>query len=475
MDNKLGIGIVAGVMGVSLACGATGMAIGLTKKAPNGKSAYEVAVDNGFTGTEAEWLASLVGPQGNTGATGPEGNKGPTGDNGASLYVGYDGYLWSGNNKTNYKINNVEEPDEDLMESTMGVMGTMQKYFDGRYVDVSTNTIALMGNYMPLTAKTQYSGVKLNALKVYAESAGTLHIGTTKVADVVSARTTGATYTVSSTSYDVVAGANTITVNMFIESDETVVLGGSGSTAKLYVVEGMQANDAAGNFAYIDSDTHSDILSNTNNVADTLILETLCTAETAPVQLFNNITSEISEANMATATLNGTGTYRIVSDPHAPFRYKENYFAGNTVTRIGIPVQSVKSLSENPFITLTVVDKNLTGGFHQTANQKRVIQLEIDKDYLSDLTGGSTTVNKWIYVDCDITLGEDEELCFGGYNDVDTIEWVFKGTTKQEYKFYHNAGLASENIFFDVTLKKKTNLSKHLQDLFAAEEAAANA
>ena len=27
----------------------------------NGKSAYEVAVDNGFTGTQAEWLASLKG------------------------------------------------------------------------------------------------------------------------------------------------------------------------------------------------------------------------------------------------------------------------------------------------------------------------------------------------------------------------------------------------------------------------------
>lgn len=31
---------------------------------PAGKSAYEVAVDNGFVGTEEEWLASLVGPPG---------------------------------------------------------------------------------------------------------------------------------------------------------------------------------------------------------------------------------------------------------------------------------------------------------------------------------------------------------------------------------------------------------------------------
>lgn len=37
-----------------------------------GASAYEVAVANGFTGTEAEWLASLAGPTGPSG-TGPNG------------------------------------------------------------------------------------------------------------------------------------------------------------------------------------------------------------------------------------------------------------------------------------------------------------------------------------------------------------------------------------------------------------------
>ena len=31
---------------------------------PDGPSAYEVAVAQGFTGTEAEWLATLVGPPG---------------------------------------------------------------------------------------------------------------------------------------------------------------------------------------------------------------------------------------------------------------------------------------------------------------------------------------------------------------------------------------------------------------------------
>ena len=43
----------------------------------DGKSAYEIAVEHGFIGTEAQWLASLVG------ATGAKGDKGDTGAAGA--------------------------------------------------------------------------------------------------------------------------------------------------------------------------------------------------------------------------------------------------------------------------------------------------------------------------------------------------------------------------------------------------------
>ena len=41
---------------------------------PQGKSAYEVAVDEGYVGTEEEWLASLVGPQGQQGIQGETGD-----------------------------------------------------------------------------------------------------------------------------------------------------------------------------------------------------------------------------------------------------------------------------------------------------------------------------------------------------------------------------------------------------------------
>ena len=59
---------------------------------PRGKSAYEVAVENGFNGTEAEWLASLKGATGAPGANGKDGTDGKTpyvGDNG-NWYIGTD-------------------------------------------------------------------------------------------------------------------------------------------------------------------------------------------------------------------------------------------------------------------------------------------------------------------------------------------------------------------------------------------------
>lgn len=40
-----------------------------------GKSAYDIAVENGFTGTEAEWLASLIGANGSTGQNGTNGKS----------------------------------------------------------------------------------------------------------------------------------------------------------------------------------------------------------------------------------------------------------------------------------------------------------------------------------------------------------------------------------------------------------------
>ncbi|MFD1066692.1 hypothetical protein [Oceanobacillus locisalsi] len=48
----------------------------------DGKSAYEIAVDNGFEGTEEEWLESLKGPKGDQGEPGQDGAPGSDGEDG---------------------------------------------------------------------------------------------------------------------------------------------------------------------------------------------------------------------------------------------------------------------------------------------------------------------------------------------------------------------------------------------------------
>lgn len=63
----------------------------------DGKSAYEIAVANGFDGTEQNWLDSLKGeqgpqgPKGETGLQGPQGETGPKGETGEKGDTGVQG------------------------------------------------------------------------------------------------------------------------------------------------------------------------------------------------------------------------------------------------------------------------------------------------------------------------------------------------------------------------------------------------
>lgn len=53
-----------------------------TEKGADGKSAFEIAVENGFVGTETEWLESLKGADGRDGIDGKDGTMGPQGEKG---------------------------------------------------------------------------------------------------------------------------------------------------------------------------------------------------------------------------------------------------------------------------------------------------------------------------------------------------------------------------------------------------------
>lgn len=71
--------------------------LAVVSQGPRGYSAYEVAVQNGFKGSEQEWLNSLKGPKGDKGDTGlrgvqgPEGPTGPVGPQGPQGLTGPQG------------------------------------------------------------------------------------------------------------------------------------------------------------------------------------------------------------------------------------------------------------------------------------------------------------------------------------------------------------------------------------------------
>lgn len=115
-----GVQGIQGVQGLKGDTGATGPQGTNGTDGTDGLSAYQVAVANGFIGTEPQWLESLVGPTGATGSQGIQGNTGSTGATGPSGTNGIDG-------KT---VRN----GSGMPSSGLGVDGDF-------YIDVSANTI----------------------------------------------------------------------------------------------------------------------------------------------------------------------------------------------------------------------------------------------------------------------------------------------------------------------------------------------
>ena len=62
----------------------------------DGKSAYQIAIDNGFVGSQSEWLASLKGATGASGAPGKDGASGSPGADGITPTIGTNGNWFLG-------------------------------------------------------------------------------------------------------------------------------------------------------------------------------------------------------------------------------------------------------------------------------------------------------------------------------------------------------------------------------------------
>lgn len=103
----------------------------ISEKGGNGKSAFEIAVENGFVGTEADWLESLkgadgaVGPQGEQGPSGADGQPGKNGEQGSPGVDGRDG-LDGTNGKSAFEIaveNGFVGSETEWLESLKGKDG----------------------------------------------------------------------------------------------------------------------------------------------------------------------------------------------------------------------------------------------------------------------------------------------------------------------------------------------------------------
>ena len=111
----------------------------ISEKGGNGKSAFEIAVENGFVGTETEWLESLkgkdgidgkdgaVGPQGEQGPPGADGQPGKNGEQGSPGVDGRDG-LDGTNGKSAFEIaveNGFVGTEAEWLESLKGKDGAV--------------------------------------------------------------------------------------------------------------------------------------------------------------------------------------------------------------------------------------------------------------------------------------------------------------------------------------------------------------
>lgn len=128
------------------------------KNKRNGKSAYQIAVDNGFEGTEKEWLLTIKGEkgdkgdkgdkgeQGERGLQGEQGNKGAKGDKGLKGDKGDQGVQ----GKSAYDIaveNGFKGSESDWIDSLKGDKGDQGQKGDQGLVGKSAYELAVAMGY----------------------------------------------------------------------------------------------------------------------------------------------------------------------------------------------------------------------------------------------------------------------------------------------------------------------------------------
>ncbi len=324
------------------------------------------------------------------------------------------------------------------------------------YLDLTENTVALMSHYKPNTNVTLYSGLNLSDITIYAEEDGTLEIGTAKITDVVNARTNGSTYTANMNSYTVTKGNNKIELSLDIAEDETIVFGGNNSVGIAYT-SGNEATEA-NNFSYIDGNSYSNVLNQTNGKNDQLVFGATI-GTTKYVELVDGYKASVPDVSTMQTVASSQGA--------APWLHTTNLdsYENNTITRIDIAVKKVTAIDDQQYIDVHVIDSSelVTGA---KLSYKDTIRLSVPFEQIQDCTAES--VDKWIsFTGLNIVLGENETIAIGktgsisiGYKTGMGQSWV--GITS-------NARIEGYEMYYTAYTTKTVSEEEHLQEITSKE------
>ncbi len=359
-------------------------------------------------------------------------------------YTGYDGYIWYGAERSD-KLSDEKVSDEDAFEHTLEVAGTMAKYFDGGYADLTDSYIALLPHYQKYTNTVIFSELKIKNITVFAKNDGNLDVGTANIEDVVKSRTSDVPPSVKKIdTFQVTSGQTTIDFEepIYIDTNETLVLGGNGSVS-LYYAKNIPVSDEAGNFTLIDGKAHNKLLQSTGKYPDTLAVEVKVVIDD-PKPIFENLKENVKNDIGDLSIMQGyTG-----DNFWGPYMYVYTFSGGNafenkTITKISVLVQDLKKNNGLPYLDIYIIPTYKVGDVTPlpdsaeviekrqvpevlTKNKAEPLAIKTEEEYqekFSKLTEKDGYHFGWVDFDCNYVIPDGYTLAFGGKDG--GVEWLF--------------------------------------------------
>lgn len=343
-------------------------------------------------------------------------------------------------------------------------------------VEIAASSTVSMGSApYAYTDTSRFAGKKITKIGIPIKSVDTSNGTPIFTLSVVKTNTTGTTYNyVAQYKLEIPVEGNSTVVNDWVyvdlsnlniqlAEDETLAFGATDDT----VLWGYIAKSIDKKYTFRSTQSQWSVSNNNSIIFDVYTEETLTFENVDGEKIATFETPVFSDIKEAFAT-GAIASANAVASKNAPFAYttNKNVYEGKTITKIGIPVKTVKALNASQTFTLSVLR---TDSKEYVLVNQYVLTLPLVQ------LGGSTTVNRWIYVDVsslNITVGENETLGFGSASD--TVVWGYKnGYSNSDY--YFRSSVSDWNnkaggIFFDVYYKDTISYEDYINEIRAEEE-----